>query len=52
MAVETGHRLKYDKTQALCVLDNKVYKLTLRIYITYCFSIATTVQLSLNYVKF
>ena len=52
MADETGHRWKYNKTHALYVLDNKVYKHTLRIYNTYCFSTVTTVSLTHLYVKF
>ena len=50
--METGHRWKYNKTHALCVLDNKVYKHTLRVFNTYCFSTATTVSLTQFCVKF
>jgi len=37
---------------AFCVLDNKVYKETLRIFNTYCLSTATTVSLTHLNIKF
>jgi hypothetical protein len=41
---QTGHRWQYNTAHALCMLDNKGYRHTLRICNAYCFSTATMVS--------
>ena len=41
---QTNHRWKYIKAHALCLLQNKVYKHTLRIFNKNCFLKKTTVR--------
>jgi len=51
---QTGRKWQYKTAHALCILDNKGFKHTLRIRNVYCFSTATVVtrtRLSIKFIR-